>query len=228
MISDDKYEYPYIFLHITKTAGGTLKTAVQEAYGKNVRFVYSAEEVDSIIDSNLDRLKLVYGHQLFGVHKLLNLAPRYMCFVRHPVQRTISHFYHLQNVDKGPVGKKIQGYKSIDDFFDKGEHWEFENLMSKIISGDGREKEIDVGALFSRAKHNLHENFEFVGIQEFFSLSVRVLSEILGRKLEIENNVNIGYYDERFISKETIEKIEYLNDCDMKIYKYCINRFLES
>lgn len=217
-----------VFLHITKTAGGTLKRALTNASGMNMAFIYNNADKETLKATDLSNVDVVYGHALFGVDKEIKYgnAPHYMCFLRHPVTRTISHYYHLRNVEKGPVGDKIRQSLDINDFFENYEHWEFESFMSRIVSGFGNNKSIPEREILQKATENLIEHFGFVGFQEFFSLSIGALSKYLGANVLVEKDINIGRYDLSGVSDRTIEKIRRYNELDMSLYKFALNKYL--
>jgi hypothetical protein len=218
----------FICLHIAKTAGGTLKRALINSPDLNVEFMYGAKDREALAAKPLDDVDLVYGHTKFGIHEQLGFeqAPRYFCFMRHPVSRTISHYYHLRNVDKSAVGDKIRGSADINDFFDGLKHWEFSNFMARVVSGVGIANTVDDAEILERAKRNLDTHFDFVGFQEFFSFSGLKLGKIIGTNLTFEKDVNVGRYDLSSISEETLDKITSANDIDFELYKYAINKFL--
>ncbi len=146
--------------------------------------------------------------------------------MRHPISRTISHYHHLMNVDRGNVGNKIRKSKDINDFFDRMQHWEFDNFMTRVVSGNGRDGEMAPDEMLETAKHNLTEHFDFVGFQEFFTLSALKLSDLLGTSFAFEKDVNIGRYDLSEISQPTIDTISEINQLDLELYKFAIGRFL--
>ena len=218
----------HVCLHITKTAGGTLKRSLQEADGLNVAFVYNPTDREKLTEQDLSDVDLVYGHAIFGVHDEVGLKAdtRYMCFMRHPLSRTISHYYHLRNVDQGPVGDKIRLSNDINDFFANHSHWEFANFMTRIISGEGRAQDADEEELLEKAKETLDAHFDFVGFQEFFTFSVRQMSEYLKCALVFEKDINVGRYDLSNVSEETLRLIENANKQDWQLYKYALQRYL--
>ncbi|MFN3972949.1 MAG: hypothetical protein ACK4L4_16545 [Gemmobacter sp.] len=211
---------------MTKTAGGTLKTALRETPEGMVQFIYGEDDLNRIRQLDLSSTKLVYGHTVFGVHERLKLPAKYICFLRHPVTRTISHYYHLRNVDQGPVGEKIRKSSDINDFFANFKHWEFSNFMTKIVSGLGAVPVgRDSGGLELAIK-NLDTSFSFVGFQEFFPLSVRRMSKIIGIDINLKKDINIGRYSLSDVLPETLAKIEKLNEVDLALYRHCIGRYL--
>lgn len=219
---------PKIFLHLTKTAGGTLKSALRNTKDLSTFFVYGSQDVDRLKEVSPKDYDMIYGHSIFGLHNVVGLpdTSRYMCFMRHPLTRTISHNYHLRNVDKGPIGDRIRKSNDINDFFENHSHWEFSNFMVKIISGIGNGRAPEGVSAVQQAVENLERRFDFVGFQEFFPISVHRLSQHLQRNVIIESDVNVGRYAFGDVSNGTIKRIEDLNQGDMRLYKFAIRKFL--
>lgn len=207
-----------IFLHITKTAGGTLRGALDAQADLGVYFAYGPQPADIDYGS----FDIVYGHQLYGFHEKHGLAPRYAAVLRQPLARCISHYYHLRNVDKSHVGDRIRESSDINDFFESREHWEFDNLMCRVLSGDGR-KVTDMADTRSRAIANL-EQFAFIGVQEFFPYVMSDLNDLLGCDLPSVPNVNVGAYERSEISDETVARIQDLNRDDELLYWAAMQR----
>lgn len=227
-----------VFIHLTKTAGGTLKEAVRNEPSFSTLFVYGQQEWDQY-----DRTKhnVIYGHPNNWLHgnigKSLDASNdkfAYITFLRHPVTRTISHFYHLLNVESSDLGEHLRSYKDINDFFAKDYHWEFNNYYCKIFSthtnlrdNDSFEKRIE------EARDTIQNKMSFVGFQEYMGLSLLTLNSMLGINLKIDKQINIGSYSYSGITKETLKKIILLNEHDLKLYKlahriYLGNEFLKS
>lgn len=223
-MSDPKF----ICLHIAKTAGGTLKRALIDNPDVAVEFLYGAKDREALASQDLSKTDLIYGHTRFGIHEMLNMktTPRYFCYMRHPLSRTISHYFHLRNVDRSPSGDKIRRSADINDFIMNMKHWEFNNFMTRIVSGNSRDGGMSDDEMLDTAKKNLTDHFDFVGFQEFFALSGMKLGDLLETKFAFEKDVNVGRYDFSQISEETIEKIKALNENDLKLYKFAIDRFL--
>jgi hypothetical protein len=217
---------PRIFLHLTKTAGGTLKRAISSNSELKSVFIYGPNDLNAAKEKDLSNTDILYGHSIFGIHEELAIDPRYMCFMRHPITRTISHYFHLRNVEKGPVGEKIRTSKDINDFFKRQRHWEFSNFMTKIISGIGNGPAPEGVNLYKLAICNIDKYFDFIGFQEFFPFSVRKMSKFLGVEVTNSGDINVGRYDYSEISQETLSRIEALNESDMRLYRYCLKKFL--
>lgn len=212
-----------IFLHVTKTAGGSLKGALEKLQGRKVAVCNGSKDVKNV-SKDVD---LLFGHMVYGVHNDFHKDAKYMAFVRHPLSRTISHFYQLANVDKSHIGEKIQKYQDINEFFLLDHHWEFENFLCKILSGEISPSMGDF-ELYQKAQKTIEERYEFIGIQEFMQLSMLRLSRILNEDLKIEKNINIGQYKLFDIDASTIDKILERNQADMMLYENLVSRFLPS
>lgn len=215
---------PILFIHTTKTAGGTLKQAFLSQEKFKTQFVYNSEDRKKLkLDSNL-----IYGHFGYGLHNELHINnPIYMTFLRHPFNRVVSHYYHLRNVDRNSnIGKKIRTFENINTFFAQTNYWEFNNLQSRIISGKMNAKIHDDNKLLSLAKRSIDSNFQFVGFQEFMFQSILKLNSLLKIDIELKKNVNIGKYEVATISPSVINKINEMNLVDLEIYKYCFNLFM--
>ena len=162
-----------------------LKRALKNDEKLNVEFISVPPDRKRLAGEDTSHIDLLFGHMPDDVHEEVGYGddPRYLCFMRHPIARTISHYYHLRNVDKNPVGDKIRESKNIDDFFLNYQHWEFKNFMTGMISGFGKKAVGREQEAFEIAKGNLDKNFDFVGFHKYFSFSMRKLSTYLGIEL---------------------------------------------
>jgi len=216
-----------IFLHMTKTAGGTLKNAIENSPELKTVFISNQSVNNGSIDPEaFNSCQLFYGHSIFGVHNALNVQPLYYTFIRHPVRRAISHYYHLFDVDSSSTGDKIRTEIDINAFFKNCYHWEFDNFMCRILSGDGNSSDIEIQDIYEKAICNIDSYFNYIGFQEFFPESVQRLSNELSSNITVNQNVNIGKYDRSTINSETYSAIKEMNEHDMALYKYCVNKFL--
>ncbi|HPY42084.1 MAG TPA: sulfotransferase family 2 domain-containing protein, partial [Thiolinea sp.] len=188
-----------VFVHLTKTAGGTLKEAVRNEPSLSTSFVYGQQDW---VHYDRTRHTVIYGHPNEWLHgkvgkPLDNSGDRfaYITFLRHPITRSISHFYHLVNIEKGELGERMRSYKDINDFFANDYHWEFDNYYCKIFSTHPnlRDNE-DFDRRVEEARDVIQNKLSFVGFQEYMGLSLLSLNSMLGTDLKIETQVNLGKY----------------------------------
>ena len=89
--------YIYVFLHLPKTAGTTLKYHfINYIPSENLLFLYfaypplkNADSVQSLLkwmsDEQKDKIKIIYGHDAYyGIHKFFKRKVRYVTFFRDP------------------------------------------------------------------------------------------------------------------------------------------------
>lgn len=135
-----KLEKPlYVFLHLHKTGGNSIKTALYAFAKKNNLNLfhtchsppthswisilpYGIAQKQHPMHCNLDQLlslsprqkadiDIVMGHQYFGVHNLFpHRTVRYFTFLRNPVSRKISHYHHFESNTTSPDPSKFFDY----------------------------------------------------------------------------------------------------------------------
>ena len=216
-----KWTVATIFLHITKTAGATLQRALQIAVSKAGKTIQFANGLKAAKQLELPSPDFIYGHLAYGVHEALGIEANYIAFLRHPVSRVISHYYHLFNIDKSKVGDKIRNSADIDCFFREQKHWEFDNLLCRVCSGK-LNKVDDMDEAYHLAFENVRKHFIFIGFQEHFELSVSCLSRTLGFPILPDKEFNVGRYQLNGIADETIDRITQSNLHDIALYKNLI------
>jgi Sulfotransferase family len=210
---------PLYFMHITKTAGGSLKETLRHS-AEAVKFHYPDEPGYKKYFSYPADTGIVFGHYIFGAHNMADMPPNYACFVRDPIARTFSHYHHLKNNDKGPIGTSIRTFETIDLALSNMKHWEFDNFLCRLISGVGGSAKFgDVGFnAYEAARKNLKFHFRYVGVFEDMSESIRRLNKLipsLGMDLP---SVNLGNY-KRDIPAPTRDLLIRLNRYDELLYR---------
>jgi len=113
----------YIVLHMPKCAGNTFGHHIQRNLRKEERLYLELdvsqkhksniddndffklyknkckqmeEYLSSLSSKQKDEIKVIYGHCVpYGIHKFFNKTPRYITFLRNPIDRTISSYNHL-------------------------------------------------------------------------------------------------------------------------------------
>lgn len=124
-----------VFIHIPKTGGSTIRFIVAQQYGTE-HIIYfepggmvgpvtaelpwdptipSKNQLDKVL-AGLD-IKLIIGHQKFGVHHLMNMPCRYFSMVRDPIDRVISNYYYAFDYPEHTYGDQIRsGALSLEDY----------------------------------------------------------------------------------------------------------------
>jgi hypothetical protein len=216
---------PLLFLHVTKTAGGSIKELVRNAPVK-VRMHYPSEEGWRRDFKYPLEHDVYFGHFMYGVHKSLGVNARYAAFIREPVARTVSHYNHLKNNETGPIGKKARAAGDLLTYIYTIRSWEMDNFMCRTFSGIGNMVPFgEVGwNVYRLALENINNNFVFVGVFERLQASLSKLAEIIPIDASALPEVNIGQY-EKEIDANTKELLESLTSFDRMLYDKVLASF---
>lgn len=167
-------------------------------YGKPINQLPTVQSVNELIlplsEEQKKKIKIIFGHKVyFGIHKLFpNREPRYVVFLRNPVDRTISEYNYHRTVDKTEMARNtvfegdrpLSFYESFSQksrfhnymfkhlfsnifFFNMNEEGSFSGMPEKYVNEDNLKKIEEV-----------LKTFYFVGItenQEDFELFYKML-----------------------------------------------------
>jgi len=119
---------------------------------------------------------------------------------------------------------------TADEFFSKAIDVDFDNLMTRLVSGETADI-LPLGgvneSVFQHAVDNLHTWFTYVGLQEQLDETVRQLAERLSpKKLEFEN---VGNPEGAMsISPASVRALGRTNEYDIRLYDYVREHFWAS
>lgn len=220
MNSDQK---KIIFVHIPKTAGITFKNMLIANYRDEDIVKWqkpdcnrTIEELHSFIDHGY---KLIMGHIDFA--KLNQKAfddYQLLCFLRNPVDRTISHYIHFQTSKL----EEHQPYKGMpfEEFLQTyaGRNWQCQFLSNhKGLASSIEQKDLMV----REALQNLNERIFFCGLTDQFDESLIYLREKLGLKNTAYKYKNPSRNAEltKELKQNFASEIKKANDGDMELYE---------
>lgn len=247
-----------VFLHMHKTAGNNLKVALTGFARRNglrlwhtchpaeadsplerLYFARDAKPADAT-DCNLkpfSRLShnkrrdydLISGHQYLGAHTLVRpRATRYFTFMRHPLQRKVSHYTHFE---LSPVLRansttpllRAERPRLARYLLHKNLNYMTKRLAgasSSEIMADIRSRLIDNNRFVARAalraaQTNLHTRFFFVGLQERYAESLCVLAHQLnsacyasiGRRGHLRKKLRFGQIAASNINRRAVSQL---------------------
>jgi Sulfotransferase family len=230
------------FVHIPKTAGGTVTSMLAAAYSRQAvhdagNFVRAPQKAGGKISSVLVKGgRVSAGHIPYGFfRKHLPPDTRYMTFLREPVDRVLSHYYrHIHRKDPRRAG----GRKELASGSPKANSLEeaivdmglpqLSNLSTRFLCGHPSPMgELPPSAL-DDAKENLRA-FAFIGIQERFEESLVLLQRMLG--------LGRVPYRDRHVSSDrpTVDEmpgherelVEEYNRLDAELYEFALPLFEE-
>jgi hypothetical protein len=191
------------FVHIPKTAGGTVISMFAAAYSKQAvrdggNYLRSPEKtVSAVANPRKRRGRVLAGHVPYRVYRdHLPSDTRYMTFLREPVDRVLSHYYrHVlakdPRVEKsvrrpGRGGNRPDTPQELEVKADLLEEALVErrlphltNLCTRFLCGHASPLEDLPASAVDDAKEVVSQ-FAFVGIQERFEESLVLLQRLLG------------------------------------------------
>lgn len=204
--------------HIPKTGGTTFRHILINNYSwRHIDFLESKKKIvkpdsfpfDSII---LTQIKSLSGHWLRYSDDMKLLFPniKFIVFLRDPISRIISLFFHIQR------------YENPNIIFRK---WVANNYAGQILS-NFQTRFISSDCDIDHAKSILDNGYFFAGITELFDMSLLILKKKLG------NNIEVRYETKRSSKRsrneiledrknsEALEKLYEYNELDYQLYDY--------
>ena len=174
---------PLIFLHLPKTAGTTLSAVLsrhvpadQCHYLRSADGAAAVETFKATPAEQRRRIRLLQGHQVFGLHEYLAPGARYLTIVRDPVDRIATHFDYVVRTEHPMFIDPIRDEgMSLYDYAISGISGELENGQVRWIAGIDGDRPLGPADL-DRALLNIDNYFAWVGVQERFSESLVALA----------------------------------------------------
>lgn len=235
-----------VFLHIPKTAGTTFRQVIRRNYTPTERFGLDNEQkiqtdikLNNLTAEKRKNIKFLGGHINFGIHQSFNSEEefKYITFLRDPVQREISYYYHVLRMNQHPYHQEVVTKRmSLEDYLTSHMHKMLINAQTKQIAGiqgglQSKALPFDkTDSLLEVAKNNLEKYFIFSGITEHFDEGLILLHKILHWKFPLYYKPlntapdNLRYKD---IPQKAEQIIADQSKLDMLLYSYVKGRFLE-
>jgi hypothetical protein len=232
------------FVHIPKTAGGTVTSMFARAYssasvqkaGNYMRGPENAAKKVAKRPGGWESWqrrggRLAVGHvpyRLFRDH--LPTTTRYMTFLREPVDRVLSHYYrHVHRTPahsgRGEPSTASQGARPKADSIEQAlvdmQLARLNNLATRFLCGHRSPLGDLPGSPLDEAKANLRE-FAFVGIQERFEESLVLLQRTLGLDLvpAADRHVSSDRPTVEEVPDEQRALIAEYNQFDLELYAF--------
>lgn len=216
--------------HIPKTAGTSLRTMVS-ILSPDAVWAYSREL--SLGNPNFDYIdkfrknsppSVLMGHFSYGVHRLLNLQPKYVTVLRNPIDRITSLFYYQKSLTNSDFRDYFVRGLCLHEFVSGGITEMTNNHACRMIAGIPPDSGMIINQrwLLDLAIHNLHRHYRLVGILENIDCFLTSLGSLLSwEKLEFpRENVTIGTSVD--IDSITRDCIEENNQLDIELYRYVL------
>jgi hypothetical protein len=224
-----------IFLHIGRTGGTTLGRVLRANYPSSARFWADdsdlAASMRRLADLGVEerqRLAVVHGHVAFGVHELLDRPARYLTLLRDPVERAISHYHYVCSRPYHRLHAEVSGRKlDLTQYLESGLSLETDNWQTRSLAGDLETPVAQCGQeTLERAKRNVAEWFDVVGLLERFDESLVLWRRRYGWRMPLHarRNAGRGRPDASELDEATLAALRGLNQLDLELYAWASER----
>jgi hypothetical protein len=239
------------FVHIPKTAGGTVTAMLADAYsvdaiGKTGNYLSSTERTEMKVIRRAGAGwelwqrkggRVAVGHTPYAVFRS-GLPPdtRYMTFLREPVDRVVSHYHrHIRRRNPRHEGspKDLASGRpranSLEEALVEKRLAALTNLSTRFLCDDPSPSREMTDAALDEAKANLR-GFAFVGIQERFEESIALLQRKLGWELgrqpeSQDRHVSSDRPSVADLAEAERALIEECNQLDAELYRFALELF---
>jgi hypothetical protein len=215
-----------VYQHVPKCAGTSsvehLKTIRQDHWHFPFDKIEEYWENFAVAARDTNNFKLVAGHfEYYHVDRLINFEVPFhgVTFVRHPIDRLVSD-YRYNCTPKSPL---------FEDFIRKFPTFE-SYAMEKIRPNAIAHTLVGGAQSFEEYLEKLEERFTFIGLQEFYHLSMTILLRALGAQYipTARKNVTQDTQENDFeIAHSTYEKLAWRHFLDMQLYEYLQQSFIK-
>ena len=200
-------------VHIPKTAGTAFRNILEQAYGiNNVIGDYPPDKIHQPDSKIAAGVKVIHGHFLPNKYKGYHSQAKRIVWLRHPIFRLISEYFFAKTIQDHENAIHAQLLNNNLNILEFAQIPNMRNFLAKHIEG-----------------MKLQE-FDFVGIQEFYQEDLQDLQKIM-KWPEItpiikNNNLYEQYQKslQEILSNTTlINQIARLNLEDLQLYQNALN-----
>jgi hypothetical protein len=221
---------PFIFLHVPKTAGTTLRAIIERQYlDREIYKVYdgspehhSTKDLKALDEEEKEKLIAYCGHVAFGVHESIGGNLKYYTLLRDPVERVISFYHHTMTLSPRWRDRRV----SLLKFIQEAKHIEIDNLQTRLLSGIPKPFGRCQDGMVWTAIDNIERHFDVVGLSEWFDESLVLMQSALGweKPFYVKENIGRGRPAAAYYSHLELEAIRDHNRLDSFLYSYVKRR----
>lgn len=193
-----------LFLHLPKSGGTTLRHVLERQFppGRSLAAYPTPEShaetregrrtvppaLRGLTPEARSRFDLVSGHFSYGLHEHFAGPCRYLTFLRDPVERVISLYYHARSHPDHVMHPLIheQDMSLADLLREDLNALEYDNAQTREVYGLELEEPFrqavaqDADGVLRQAMRHLDEHFDAVGVMEAFDASLQVAAQRFG------------------------------------------------
>jgi hypothetical protein len=230
-----------IFLHVGKTAGATMRSALRREFGRGQVMEIRAPEVApdrlrrdgavewfaSLPQSERARPRLIMGHMTYGLHAFVPRPSEYVTLLREPVALVRSQYNHVRRHEGHLLHDRAKAYPDLASYIESGISLEMDNSQTRAFAGDTT---TPFGActpeMLDRAKANL-ERFAVAGLTERFDESLVAMIRTFGwrRVAYVTTNVDPNRAARQPLTERESDLVREHNVLDLDLYAWANDRF---
>ncbi len=229
-----------VFLHIPKSGGTTLHAIIERQYPSDRIYTVDGAHVRESIaafkalpEAERRRLLVLKGHMSFGLHAWLPQPSTYITLLRDPVERAISHYYHILRTPHHThhptlVSQNGETRMSLHEFVLAGVSRIVDNGQVRALCG---REDVPYGGctadMLAQAQANIEDYFTLVGFTERFDETLVLLKRAFGWKVDayLRRNVGKNRPATDSVPPETLRLLTEMNEFDIALYRYAEERF---
>jgi hypothetical protein len=231
-------EKAVIFLHIQKTAGTTIHRIIERYYPLESiyffdAFTYTYEHFLSIGEAGRAKIRMLRGHMVFGPHEHLPQPSTYFTVLRDPIERVISHYYHVRRDSNHPYHDLlVSNDMDLKEYLESEVHLGMTDFQTRVLAG-GKWHDSEYGKCpeeaLEVAKENFREHFAVVGLMERFDETLLLLRRAFGWRdiFYVPQNVSARRPRRDELPPNVLEAVVEANQVDVKLYQYVKTLFDE-
>ncbi len=225
-----------IFIHIPKTAGTSLRHILISSMAKDELIVAdppnpfdheAALEHIAMKIKESPRARAIIGHFRYGIHEVLPTKKyKYITFVRDPVERMLSEYFHHFEMN-GLLGfGESGGYDESMFNYLVNKNLVSHNLQVKFINGNECDKSsieyINDDFYVMQAIDNINKDFCFIGFSNDLQKAISQLNKVCELSLSTKRiNLNARNYPEprEIFYQNELDTLYQLNNMDISFIK---------
>ncbi len=232
---------PYVFLHIGKTAGTSLRQALIRHFPKDsVCPLVFHGQIAALSDEEKSRYQLFSAHIGFDMARsLCGDEPHIFTMLRDPVDRVLSLYYYWREVDGERGGPVLAKELPLDEFLESRkasvvvdvhntQTWQ---LAFSHVGPSRRSigKQFSEDAIYERALSNL-QVLDVIGVQENMEHFRRSLNNTYGWQLPEFPRLNRtgGKQPRQQLPMATRRRIQELTAMDQELYSHVLKHHVLS
>lgn len=219
---------PVRLLHIPKTAGTSISSALLLKYGRKHAFPFTGspprdrERLMAVDPKRRSEIRLFYGHSYYETGVEEADRARIITFLREPMDRAISFVHHASERKEKYLPETGPGAPfTVSAFLDTGNP-ELRNLQTKILTNldDAGLAKLGEDAAFELARNRLFDGLIAFGIQARFDDSWVAIWKLLGHKPPVYLHLRRANQAAKLpFTPEEIDRIKDMNRLDLRLYQ---------